>query len=440
MAKSFKTAKTIKLFLDECREYLDTLDQDLVALERGDADQETVKRIKRNVHTLKGSSAMLEFNDISSTAHAIEDVIARLEPNLPAVEPGLVDRIFASVDRIKGLVGKIESGGAESEEHPPPQAEKPAEKEREKETAPPPAPAPQPPRDEKAPPDAAPLQPERTNLLSIAGNAVRASLDRCFTIFDEVESRFVLADGLAPSDEVLDSLDDAVRYLNSTLTAAGIPSIEKVLYRLAVIVSSVREGKIPRTPDLIDLAYTGISHVKTIVENRIARKPLPADPDISQWQEKAAAKWNHLRGDKDFLSDEASVEIFQRLTVDPRVAALMDPFEKFMIPHSLIEGYDIYQVSMRVPAERREAFAGFSEVGKAFFEKGKIPCAVYRLETDAPAPEFSVVMFYATNADASEVERLCGMFEGAEGVAAAPVNLVSERPAPPPKAAAEAEP
>ena len=28
MAKSFKTAKIVKLFLDECREYLDTLDQD----------------------------------------------------------------------------------------------------------------------------------------------------------------------------------------------------------------------------------------------------------------------------------------------------------------------------------------------------------------------------------------------------------------------------
>lgn len=110
MAKSFKTAKTIKLFLDECDELLGELNQDLVDLERGDVSSELMQRICRCVHTLKGSSAMLEFMDISEISHSIEDVIDVFKTKMPEVDKELLDDIFQKVDSIGVVMGKIRDG------------------------------------------------------------------------------------------------------------------------------------------------------------------------------------------------------------------------------------------------------------------------------------------------------------------------------------------
>ena len=54
---------------------LDQLDEMLVADEKnGDFSTDDVNEIFRIMHTIKGSSAMMEFNSISTIAHHIEDV------------------------------------------------------------------------------------------------------------------------------------------------------------------------------------------------------------------------------------------------------------------------------------------------------------------------------------------------------------------------------
>ena len=62
-------------YLYEENNLLDQLDELLVADEKnGDFSSDDVNEIFRIMHTIKGSSAMMEFNSISTIAHHIEDV------------------------------------------------------------------------------------------------------------------------------------------------------------------------------------------------------------------------------------------------------------------------------------------------------------------------------------------------------------------------------
>jgi len=66
-----------EVFLSEARELLSNIESELVLFEEG-GDADTLNRIFRYVHTLKGSSAMAGFESIGDLAHAIENVLDRL--------------------------------------------------------------------------------------------------------------------------------------------------------------------------------------------------------------------------------------------------------------------------------------------------------------------------------------------------------------------------
>lgn len=62
-------------YLYETNSLLDQLDELLVNDEKlGDFSQDDVNEIFRIMHTIKGSSAMMEFGSLSSIAHHVEDL------------------------------------------------------------------------------------------------------------------------------------------------------------------------------------------------------------------------------------------------------------------------------------------------------------------------------------------------------------------------------
>jgi two-component system, chemotaxis family, sensor kinase CheA len=66
------------LFRDEARQRLDQMDTELLAIESGHADAESVGSLFRHAHTIKGAAGMLGFDDIRALAHAAEDVLAQV--------------------------------------------------------------------------------------------------------------------------------------------------------------------------------------------------------------------------------------------------------------------------------------------------------------------------------------------------------------------------
>ncbi|MFZ0285880.1 MAG: Hpt domain-containing protein, partial [Terriglobales bacterium] len=65
------------LFFESSQELLQALNEDALKLEKQPGDGETVRSIRRIVHTLKGDAAASGFQELSDVAHKLEDALAQ---------------------------------------------------------------------------------------------------------------------------------------------------------------------------------------------------------------------------------------------------------------------------------------------------------------------------------------------------------------------------
>ncbi len=103
-------------YLFETNSLLDNLDEMLVKDEKlGDFSPDDVNEIFRIMHTIKGSSAMMEFGSLSSIAHHIEDLFFYIrDKGIDSLssqhKKELFNLMFRSEDCLRGQVEKVENG------------------------------------------------------------------------------------------------------------------------------------------------------------------------------------------------------------------------------------------------------------------------------------------------------------------------------------------
>ena len=111
----------LDMYLYETNTLLEQLDGILLAAEQADTfSQDSVNEIFRIMHTIKGSSAMMEFSSLMTVAHRIEDLFfiireKTMEAVPEALRPELFDMLFQAVDFFRGEIEKVENGEALSE-------------------------------------------------------------------------------------------------------------------------------------------------------------------------------------------------------------------------------------------------------------------------------------------------------------------------------------
>ncbi len=105
----------IQDFIIETQEILDGLDEKFVDLEKNGADQSLLNEIFRNVHTIKGASGFLGFNQMVELTHATENVLKKLKESIIELTPPIMDVLLESMDLMKVLLGHIKDkdGGEE---------------------------------------------------------------------------------------------------------------------------------------------------------------------------------------------------------------------------------------------------------------------------------------------------------------------------------------
>lgn len=69
-------AELRELFFESAQELLQSLNDEALKLEKQPGDGETVRTIRRVVHTLKGDAAAVGFRELSEVAHELEDALA----------------------------------------------------------------------------------------------------------------------------------------------------------------------------------------------------------------------------------------------------------------------------------------------------------------------------------------------------------------------------
>ena len=113
MADDFNTDSMLDMYLFENGQLLEQLQE--TVLEQKDADsfdEESINEIFRTMHTIKGSSGIMMFDNITAVSHKLEDVFFYLREshpdNVPHVE--LVAHVLEVEDFISNEMEKIKSG------------------------------------------------------------------------------------------------------------------------------------------------------------------------------------------------------------------------------------------------------------------------------------------------------------------------------------------
>ena len=100
------------LFAQEAEQRLNRLGQLVLELEEhGIADSgEIIAEVFREVHTLKGSAAVVGFADVGHYAHGVEDKLGQLRSGLVVPTPAIIDALLVAVDRLGSMIWESVGG------------------------------------------------------------------------------------------------------------------------------------------------------------------------------------------------------------------------------------------------------------------------------------------------------------------------------------------
>jgi two-component system, chemotaxis family, sensor kinase CheA len=96
-----------ELFLSESQEYLSNISSCLVKLEENPSDPSSINEIFRCVHTLKGMSATMGYEKLTTLSHEMEDLLDELRNKKQELSSEIMDTLFAAVDILEELFSEI---------------------------------------------------------------------------------------------------------------------------------------------------------------------------------------------------------------------------------------------------------------------------------------------------------------------------------------------
>ncbi|MFZ5352850.1 MAG: chemotaxis protein CheW [Bacillota bacterium] len=104
----------LDLFIYETMQQIEKLEQSVLDSEQASDMQISINEIFRIMHTIKGNSAMMLFNNISELAHSMEDMFDHLRETKCWMKHGfdytaITDLVLTGIDFIKNEIAKIDN-------------------------------------------------------------------------------------------------------------------------------------------------------------------------------------------------------------------------------------------------------------------------------------------------------------------------------------------
>ncbi len=88
------------IFIQEATELLSELEEALLAFENNLEDRDSMERIFRAMHTLKGASSMFGFTDVNDFTHELESIYDALREGTLKATPGILELTLEAVDHL----------------------------------------------------------------------------------------------------------------------------------------------------------------------------------------------------------------------------------------------------------------------------------------------------------------------------------------------------
>ena len=106
----------LQIFIEESKDNLQTLNENLLNLENNPTDTETLNAIFRVAHTLKGMAGTMGFVKMQKLTHTVENVLSEIRSGNLAVNSNIVDVLFQSLDALENYVEEIVNTSNEGNE------------------------------------------------------------------------------------------------------------------------------------------------------------------------------------------------------------------------------------------------------------------------------------------------------------------------------------
>ncbi len=100
----------VKVFMEESEDEIRELEAGLIRLEEDREDEDTINRVFRAAHTIKGSAGLVGFDDISNFTHTIENILDRIRKKDLPITSKLISTLLSSVDILKRMIAAASDG------------------------------------------------------------------------------------------------------------------------------------------------------------------------------------------------------------------------------------------------------------------------------------------------------------------------------------------
>ncbi len=97
----------LEIFIDETKEHLQTLSDQLMILEQEPENMDTINEIFRAAHSLKGMAGTMGYKRMQRLTHDMENVFQEIRSGNMKVQPELVDVLFRGLDALEGYLANI---------------------------------------------------------------------------------------------------------------------------------------------------------------------------------------------------------------------------------------------------------------------------------------------------------------------------------------------
>ncbi len=106
----------LDIFIDETREHLQNLNEQILVLEKEPENEATINEIFRAAHSLKGMAGTMGYKRMQRLTHDMENVFSEIRNGKMKASDRLVDVLFKGLDALEGYLANIQAQADEGSE------------------------------------------------------------------------------------------------------------------------------------------------------------------------------------------------------------------------------------------------------------------------------------------------------------------------------------
>ncbi len=104
------TNQYLSVFIDEAKEHLQIMNQNLIELEENPEDRSILDGLFRVAHTIKGMAATMGYQDVADYTHKLENVLDSFRQGEKKVNSAIIDLLLEGADALETFIDKLAEG------------------------------------------------------------------------------------------------------------------------------------------------------------------------------------------------------------------------------------------------------------------------------------------------------------------------------------------